>query len=104
MGLSNSDRAADPRLDLLLRALVDPTRRAIFVRLCREPATIAQIRADLPISQPAVSQHLSALRRAKLVTHERGRRVRVYRGQPAGLQPLKEWIMYEQARTRVFRI
>lgn len=58
---------ADP-LDLVFAALADPSRRAIITRLSRGPATAGELAEPLPISKPAVSQHLKVLERAGLIT------------------------------------
>jgi len=67
--------AHDPALQLCLAALADSTRRAVFDQLRRGPLTVGEIADELPVSRPAVSQHLRALRQAGLV-HDRweGRR------------------------------
>jgi DNA-binding transcriptional ArsR family regulator len=78
--------------DLLFRTLADPTRRAIFERLCREgELTVGALTAPAGISQPAVSKHLGILKQAGLVRdrHE-GRRTH-YGAQPAALAPLIDW-------------
>lgn len=78
--------------DLLFRTLADPTRRAIFERLCREgEQTVAALTEWVGVSQPAVSKHLLVLKRAGLV-HDRpqGRRTH-YSAQPAALAPLIDW-------------
>jgi DNA-binding transcriptional ArsR family regulator len=65
----------DPALQLCLAALADPTRRAVFHQLRRGPLTVGEIADEVPVSRPAVSQHLRALQQASLV-HDRweGRR------------------------------
>lgn len=66
-------------------ALGDPTRRRILERVAECPRSVAEIASGLPVSRPAVSQHLRVLADADLVTaHKEGRR-RVYRIQPSGL-------------------
>ena len=81
----------------IFRALADPSRRAIFERLTDGEAAVKELTACFEISQPAVSQHLAALRSAGLVVerHE-GRRV-LYRIQPEGLRPLVDWISHYKA-------
>ena len=84
-------QAASP--DLVMRTLADPTRRALYEHLARagEAAVVELTRAST-VSQPAVSQHLKALRGAGLVAERReGRTVR-YRVEPQGLAPLVDWI------------
>jgi DNA-binding transcriptional ArsR family regulator len=70
-------------------ALGDPTRRAIFERLAERPRAVVEIARELPISRPAVSQHLKVLKDAGLVTdHAVGTR-RVYRLDPQGVGALR---------------
>ncbi len=76
----------------LFRALGDPTRRAVYEQLTVGERSVSQLTARIAISQPAVSQHLAALKAAGLVGERReGRRV-YYRIEPAGLAPLFEWL------------
>ena len=76
----------------IFRALADPTRRAVFERLAAGPRNATELRNGLPISQPAMSQHLSELRQAGLVTEARvGRKVN-YSVDPAGLASLFDWL------------
>jgi DNA-binding transcriptional ArsR family regulator len=78
--------------DMLFRTLADPTRRAIFERLCREgEQTVAALTARSGVSQPAVSKHLSVLRRAKLVRDRHEGRERHYSAQLNALAPLIDW-------------
>ena len=73
-------------------ALADPTRRAVFERLRTGPVSVGDIAAGLPVSRPAVSQHLKTLRAAGLVRHEaRGTR-RLYEIDPRGLGELRSWL------------
>lgn len=76
----------------VFRALGDPTRRAVFERLAAGEMSVSQITASLPVSQPAVSQHLAALRGAGLVAERREGRRAFYRIQPGGLGPLADWL------------
>ena len=76
----------------LFRTLADPTRRAVFERLSAGEMTVSDLRSGFSVSQPAISQHLAALKAAGLVGERRdGRRV-YYRIEPAGLAPLLEWL------------
>jgi DNA-binding transcriptional ArsR family regulator len=85
-------------VDRIFQALADPSRRAIFESLTRGEAAVKDLTARFDISQPAVSQHLAALRDAGLVNGRReGRRV-FYRVEPHGMRPLIDWI----ARYRAF--
>lgn len=75
-----------------LLALADPTRRQVFERLRKGPRAVGEIAANMPVSRPAVSQHLRVLKEAGLVTDEaRGTR-RVYRIDPGGLGELRHWL------------
>jgi len=83
--------------DRIFRALADPSRRAIFESLTHGEAAVKDLTARFAISQPAVSQHLAALRDAGLVTGRReGRRV-YYRVEPRGMKPLIDWIAHYRA-------
>ncbi|MBL9049206.1 MAG: winged helix-turn-helix transcriptional regulator [Tabrizicola sp.] len=75
-----------------LSALADPTRRRVFERLAESPASVAEITRGLTVSQPAVSQHLKVLREAGLVTGTPKGASTVYRIDPAGLGPLRQWL------------
>lgn len=75
-----------------LTALSDPTRRAVFERLRRGPASVQQIADGLPVSRPAVSQHLKALREAGLVRDEARGTARIYSIHTPGLRALRDWI------------
>jgi DNA-binding transcriptional ArsR family regulator len=77
---------------LALTALADPTRRAVFERLRSAPASVGEIAAGLPVSRPAVSQHLKALRLAGLVTDRSEGARRVYYIDPDGLGELRRWL------------
>jgi DNA-binding transcriptional ArsR family regulator len=76
----------------IFRALGDPTRRAVLDRLAAGERSVTELRAGLPISQPAVSQHLAALKAAGLVGERREGRKVFYRIEPAGLAPLIDWL------------
>jgi DNA-binding transcriptional ArsR family regulator len=86
-----------PREDTVFRALADPSRRAIYERLTRGEAAVKDLTARFDISQPAVSQHLAALRSAGLVSQRRSGRLVYYRVEPKGLRPLVDWITQYQA-------
>ena len=78
----------------IFQALADPSRRAIFESLTRGEAAVNELTARFDISQPAVSQHLAALKGAGLVNARRdGRRV-YYRVRPRGMKPLIDWIAH----------
>jgi DNA-binding transcriptional ArsR family regulator len=78
--------------DTLFRTLADPTRRALFERLCREgELTVGTLTAGAGISQPAVSKHLGLLKQAGLVRdRQEGRRTH-YSADVAALAPLVDW-------------
>lgn len=70
-------------------ALGDPTRRTIFARLAAAPSAVGELADTLPISRPAVSQHLKILRTAGLVVDERAGARRIYRVDQAGLRQMR---------------
>lgn len=76
----------------IFRALADPTRRAVFERLVEGERSVSELTAGFSVSQPAISQHLAALKGAGLVTERREGRYAYYRADPAGLGPLIDWI------------
>ncbi len=77
----------------VFRMLADPTRRSIFERLAREgELPVGAIVGGARVSQPAVSQHLKALRGAGLVNEERRGRQVFYKARPKGLRPLVDWM------------
>jgi DNA-binding transcriptional ArsR family regulator len=78
--------------DLLFRTLADPTRRAIFERLCRDgEQTVVAMTALAGVSQPAVSKHLAILKRAGLVRDRHAGRQTHYSAQLEALAPLVDW-------------
>ena len=80
-------------MSVLMRTLGDPTRRVLFERIVDgEEMTVGALVRGGSISQPAVSQHLKALREAGLVTERREGRAVHYRAAPGGLAPLVDWI------------
>ncbi|MES2123380.1 MAG: metalloregulator ArsR/SmtB family transcription factor [Gemmatimonadota bacterium] len=78
-------------------ALADPSRRAIFESLTRGEAAVKELTARFDISQPAVSQHLAALKAAGLVHGRREGRNVYYRVEPRGMKPLIDWITHYRA-------
>lgn len=79
--------------DSLFKALSDPTRRAIFDRLCREgQLSVHDLTKGAGVSQPAVSKHLAQLRAAGLVQGRAAGRETFYRAEPLALAPLAEWL------------
>ena len=78
--------------DLLFKTLADPTRRAIFERLCRGgEQTVSALTACAGVSQPAVSKHLGLLREAGLVRDRQQGRQTHYSAQLGALAPLIDW-------------
>jgi DNA-binding transcriptional ArsR family regulator len=78
--------------DILLRTLADPTRRALFERLCRDgEQTVGALTACAGVSQPAVSKHLGVLKQAGLVRDRHSGRQTHYAAQPSALAPLNDW-------------
>jgi DNA-binding transcriptional ArsR family regulator len=78
--------------NLVFRALADPTRRAIFEELSRQgEQTVHALTRHAGVSQPAVSKHLTVLKRARLVRHRREGRETHYRAQPDALAPMVGW-------------
>jgi DNA-binding transcriptional ArsR family regulator len=75
-----------------LVALADPTRRRVFDELRTGPKPVGVIAAKLPVSRPAVSQHLKVLREARLVTERREGTRRVYFIDRHGLAELRAWL------------
>jgi DNA-binding transcriptional ArsR family regulator len=75
----------------VLDALGDPTRRAIVERLRRRPASVTDLAAGLPVSRPAVSQHLAVLSQAGLVVHDKRGTRNVYRLDAAGVAELRAY-------------
>jgi DNA-binding transcriptional ArsR family regulator len=73
-------------------ALGDPTRRAIIERLARGPSAVVDIASGLPVSRPAVSQHLKVLKEAGLVSETAEGTRRVYRLDPRGIGAMRDWL------------
>jgi DNA-binding transcriptional ArsR family regulator len=70
-------------------ALGDPTRRAIFERVAAAPSAVGEIARGLPVTRPAVSQHLKVLKEAGLVTDRRDGNRRIYQADPDGVAALR---------------
>jgi DNA-binding transcriptional ArsR family regulator len=79
-------------LDRAFAALADPVRRGILVRLSRGPATVSELAAPLPMSLPAVLQHLKALETSGLVASEKKGRVRTVHMEPNALTAAETWL------------
>jgi len=75
-----------------LSALADPTRRSVFERLQTGPQAVGEIARGLPVSRPAVSQHLKVLKEAGLVADRPEGTRRVYYIDPSGLGALRKWL------------
>ncbi|MGA2539168.1 MAG: metalloregulator ArsR/SmtB family transcription factor [Terracidiphilus sp.] len=79
--------------DNVFRALADPTRRALFEEMTRHgEQTVHALTRHAGVSQPAVSKHLTVLKRAKLVRHRREGRETHYSARPQALAPLVDWM------------
>jgi len=75
-----------------LAALADPTRRSVFETLRHGPQTVGRLAARMPVSRPAVSQHLKVLKEAGLVTDRAEGTRRVYQIDPKGLAAVRRWL------------
>jgi DNA-binding transcriptional ArsR family regulator len=78
--------------DRIFAALADPTRRAVLERIAQAPQTVGALAAQLPVSRPAVSQHLKVLKDAGLVRDQARGASRIYRIDPHGLGPVRRWL------------
>jgi DNA-binding transcriptional ArsR family regulator len=76
----------------IFRALADPTRRAVFERVAAREMSVGELKSHFSVSQPAISQHLAALKGAGLVSERRQGRFAYYRANPKGIVPLVSWI------------
>ncbi|HLZ84196.1 MAG TPA: metalloregulator ArsR/SmtB family transcription factor [Caulobacteraceae bacterium] len=76
----------------IFRALADPTRRAVFEQLAGREMTVSALKQGFEVSQPAISQHLAALRGAGLVRERREGRFAYYSIDPGGLNALAAWV------------
>ncbi|HEY2479407.1 MAG TPA: metalloregulator ArsR/SmtB family transcription factor [Solirubrobacterales bacterium] len=73
-------------------ALADPTRRQIFERIATAPSAVGELAAELPVSRPAVSQHLKVLKAAGLVADRGEGNRRIYQVDPEGLDALRSYL------------
>src|SRR4051812_12500716 len=80
-------------------AFADPTRRTLFERIANRPQPVGALAAGLPVSRPAVSQHLRVLKDAGLVTDEARGASRIYRIDPNGLGPIRRWLDQQWQRS-----
>jgi DNA-binding transcriptional ArsR family regulator len=90
--------APDPPLDDVFHALADPSRRRIVERLSRGSASVSDLAAPLPISLPAVLQHLQVLEASGLVSSVKVGRVRTCTIEPTALGPAERWIVKRRER------
>ena len=90
-------RAAREPVDAVLHALADPSRRRIVERLVRSPATVSELAEPLPMSLPAVVQHLQVLEASGLVVSEKVGRVRTCRVQAAALRAIERWVVAQRS-------
>ncbi|MGZ4169880.1 MAG: ArsR/SmtB family transcription factor [Solirubrobacteraceae bacterium] len=81
-----------PRAAAVLVALGDPTRRQVFERVAARPQSVGELAGSLPVSRPAVSQHLKVLKQAGLVSDLAAGSRRIYRMDPRGLQDLLAYL------------
>ena len=79
-------------MDVALRALADPRRRAILATIRDRELPAGEIASRFDVTRPAISQHLAVLREAGLVSERRDGTRRLYRARPAGVAPLREWL------------
>jgi DNA-binding transcriptional ArsR family regulator len=80
-------------------ALADPTRRTLLERIADRPRSVGALAAELPVSRPAVSQHLKVLKDAGLVVGEARGTARIYRIDPEGLGPIRRWLDQQWERS-----
>jgi DNA-binding transcriptional ArsR family regulator len=76
----------------MLSTLADPTRRAIFEKLAEAPQPVGRLAEGLPVTRPAVSQHLKVLKDAGLVTETAAGTRRIYRIDPRGIGAMRDWL------------
>jgi DNA-binding transcriptional ArsR family regulator len=82
-------------IDAVMRALADPTRRAVFERVAKsDEITVAELTRGSGVTQGAISQHLKSLKQAGLVAERAQGRNVYYRARPQGLAPLAEWLRF----------
>ncbi len=86
-----------PLLDRTFQALADPTRRGMLARLSRGPASVSDLARPLPMSLPAVLQHLQALEASGLVRSEKNGRVRTVSIEPAAMGAAERWFAEQRS-------
>jgi DNA-binding transcriptional ArsR family regulator len=85
------------RVQLIFRAVADPTRREILSLLARQDLTVSELAARFDMSRPAVTKHLGILSEGTLIESVKNGRERINRLQPDGLQVIKDWVeFYDQ--------
>lgn len=85
--MTNAQRALNS-----FASLGDPTRRTIFERVAAKPSSVGELAQGLPVSRPAVSQHLRVLKEAGLVSETPEGTRRIYRLDPRGITAMREWL------------
>jgi DNA-binding transcriptional ArsR family regulator len=75
-----------------LQALGDPTRLAVFEQIARRPRAVGELAQELPVTRPAVSQHLRVLKEAGLVTDRAEGARRIYHVNPSGVEAIRHWL------------
>jgi DNA-binding transcriptional ArsR family regulator len=85
------------RVDDLLKALADPTRRFVFENLVADERSVGALTGLVDVSQPAVSQHIAVLKAAGLLSERRQGRSTLYRADPRALRPLVDWIAVQDS-------
>ena len=85
------------QLDLVFKALADPTRRAVVQRLCQGPAPVSELAAPFKMALPSFTQHLDVLETCGLVRSRKVGRVRTYRIAPKPLATAEHWITRQRA-------
>jgi DNA-binding transcriptional ArsR family regulator len=78
--------------DKTFAALADPTRRRVFERLAAGPQAVVDLARGMPVSRPAISQHLKVLKEARLITDRREGTRRIYEIDPHGLGIVRAWL------------
>jgi DNA-binding transcriptional ArsR family regulator len=78
--------------DRIISAFADPTRRAVFERLREGPRSVGEIAEGMPVTRPAVSQHLKVLKEAGVVTDRSEGTRRIYYIDPKGLGAMRAWL------------
>ena len=87
--------------DKTFAALADPTRRRVFERLASGPQAVVDLARGMPVSRPAISQHLKVLKEARLITDHRQGTRRIYEIDPHGLGVVRSWL--DQLRDHALR-